>query len=155
MAWWHPRGGSTMAQIIACCLTAPSHYMRQWWLTIKGVLWQSPGNKSTGVLKNLICNLCSEITISNSLSHLPGANYSVSPIYRGRVYRGIGYIAVACWTPFFWRPRPRYFSRNRDNTLDPKSVSLSSKFPEMYPDSWIYRDFTGCNFDLWWKQNGG
>ena len=26
--------------------------------------------------------------------------YSVSPIYRGRVYRGIGYIAVACWTPF-------------------------------------------------------
>ena len=28
-------------------------------------------------------------------------HYSVSPIYRGRVYRGIGYIAVACWTPFF------------------------------------------------------
>ena len=27
--------------------------------------------------------------------------YSVSPIYRGRVYRGIGYIAVTCWTPFF------------------------------------------------------
>ena len=27
--------------------------------------------------------------------------YSVSPIYRGRLYRGIGYIAVACWTPFF------------------------------------------------------
>ena len=47
------------------------------------------------------------------------AKYSVSPIYRGRVYRGIGYIAVACWTPFFWRPRARYFSRNRGNTLDP------------------------------------
>ena len=29
------------------------------------------------------------------------SRYSVSPIYRGRVYRGIGYIAVACWTPFF------------------------------------------------------
>ena len=53
--------------------------------------------------------------------------YSVSPIYRGRVYRGIGYIAVACWTPFFcppisrilqtWRPRARYFSRNRGNSL--------------------------------------
>ena len=27
--------------------------------------------------------------------------YSVLPIYRGRVYRGIGYIAVARWTPFF------------------------------------------------------
>ena len=46
-------------------------------------------------------------------------HYSVSPIYRGRVYRGIGYIAVACWTPFFcppisrilqtWCPRAQYF----------------------------------------------
>ena len=27
--------------------------------------------------------------------------YSVLLIYRGRVYHGIGYIAVACWTPFF------------------------------------------------------
>ena len=27
--------------------------------------------------------------------------YSVLPIYHGRVYRGIGYIAVAYWTPFF------------------------------------------------------
>ena len=25
----------------------------------------------------------------------------------------------------------------------------------MYPDSWIYRGFTSCNFDHWWKQNGG
>ena len=25
----------------------------------------------------------------------------------------------------------------------------------MYPESWIYRGFTSCNFDLWWKQNGG
>ena len=36
-----------------------------------------------------------------------------------------------------------------------KTAWLSSKFPEMYPDSWIYRGFTSCNFDLWWKQNGG
>ena len=55
--------------------------------------------------------------------------YSALPIYRGRVYRGIGYIAVACWTPFFdppisrilqtWHPRARYFSRNRGNSLHP------------------------------------
>ena len=36
-----------------------------------------------------------------------------------------------------------------------KTVRLSSKFPEMYPDSWIYHGFTSCNFDLWWKKNGG
>ena len=25
----------------------------------------------------------------------------------------------------------------------------------MYPDSWIYRGFTSCILDLWWKQNDG
>ena len=43
---------------------------------------------------------------SNNSAMWPLSNqswYSVSPIYRGRVYRGIGYIAVTCWTPFFWR----------------------------------------------------
>ena len=30
--------------------------------------------------------------------------YSVLPVYHGRVYRGIGYIVVACWTPFFGHP---------------------------------------------------
>ena len=25
----------------------------------------------------------------------------------------------------------------------------------MYPDNRIYGGFTSCNFDLWWKQNGG
>ena len=58
---------------------------------------------------------------------LARTRYSVSLIYSGRVYRGIGYIAVACWTPCFlptdlrilqtWRPRARYFSRNRGNSL--------------------------------------
>ena len=63
----------------------------------------------------------------NRPGYIRSALYSVSPIYRGRVYRGIGYIAVACWTPFFcppisqilqtWRPRARYFSWNRGNSL--------------------------------------
>ena len=36
-----------------------------------------------------------------------------------------------------------------------KNIRLSSKFPEMYPDRWVYRGFMSCNFGLWWKQNGG
>ena len=57
------------------------------------------------------------------------SQYSVLLIYRGRVYRGIGYIVVPCWTPFFgppisrilqtWRPRAWYFSLNRGNSLHP------------------------------------
>ena len=32
---------STLAQVMACCLTAPSHYLNQWWLIISKVLWHS------------------------------------------------------------------------------------------------------------------
>ena len=32
---------STLAQVMACCLTAPSHYLNQYWLIISEVLWHS------------------------------------------------------------------------------------------------------------------
>ena len=31
---WRQRSGSTLAQVIACCLTAPSHYLKQCWLIV-------------------------------------------------------------------------------------------------------------------------
>ena len=39
--WWHG-SGSTLAQVMAWCLMAPSHYLKQCWLIIKGVHWHSP-----------------------------------------------------------------------------------------------------------------
>ena len=33
------RSGSTSAQVMACCLTVPSHHLNQYWLIIKTVLW--------------------------------------------------------------------------------------------------------------------
>ena len=36
--WWH-KSGSTLAQVIACCLTASSHYLYQCWLIISKVRW--------------------------------------------------------------------------------------------------------------------
>ena len=38
--WWQ-RSGSTLAQVIACCLTAPSHYLNQCRLIISEVQWHS------------------------------------------------------------------------------------------------------------------
>ena len=38
------RSGSTLAQVTACCLTAPSHYLNQCWLIISKVLWHSSKN---------------------------------------------------------------------------------------------------------------
>ena len=46
-AIWRHRSMSTLAQVMACCLTAPSHYLNQCWLMISEVLWHSPNTNST------------------------------------------------------------------------------------------------------------
>ena len=40
-AIWRHRSGSTLTQVMACCLTAPSHYLNQRWLIISKVHWHS------------------------------------------------------------------------------------------------------------------
>ena len=41
-AIWRHRSGSTLAQVMACCLRAPSSYLNQCWLIPNMVQWQSP-----------------------------------------------------------------------------------------------------------------
>ena len=45
--WWH-RSGATLAQVMACCLTTPSHYLDQCWLIVKEIVWHSTGSNFTG-----------------------------------------------------------------------------------------------------------
>ena len=40
-ATWQRRPWATLAQIMACCLTSPSHYLNQRWLFVKGFVWHS------------------------------------------------------------------------------------------------------------------
>ena len=40
-AIWRWRYWSTLVQVMACCLKAPSHYLNQCWLIISKVLWHS------------------------------------------------------------------------------------------------------------------
>ena len=46
-AIWRHRSGSILAQVMACCLMAPSHYLNQWWLVISKVQWDSPESNFT------------------------------------------------------------------------------------------------------------
>ena len=75
---WCHRSGSTLAQVMAWCLTAASHYLNQYWLIISEVLWHSPKNNFTGsyqaaVLYNEFENCTFEITTSS-----PRANVWIS-----------------------------------------------------------------------------
>ena len=40
-AIWRWRSWSTLVQVMACCLTAPSHYLDQCWLITSNVMWHS------------------------------------------------------------------------------------------------------------------
>ena len=71
-AIWHCISGSTLAQVMACCLMAPSHYLNQCWLSIKMVLWYSPILQE--VLKISIHQISLKDTFAKLLPHLPGAN---------------------------------------------------------------------------------
>ena len=46
-AIWRHKSVLTLAQVIACCLMAPSLYMNQCWLIIGEVLWHSPEGSFT------------------------------------------------------------------------------------------------------------
>ena len=52
-AIWRQRSGSTMAQVMACCLTAPSHYLNKCWLIISEAKWHSFKCNSTRDTSNI------------------------------------------------------------------------------------------------------
>ena len=59
--WWH-RSGLTLAQVMACCLMVPSHYLNQCWLLMKGILLRAISQE---VPMKVTCSLCSKITLQD------------------------------------------------------------------------------------------
>ena len=51
-AIWRQGSRSTLVQVMACCLTAPSHYLNQCWLIISEVQRHSLGRNFMRVLKS-------------------------------------------------------------------------------------------------------
>ena len=71
--WWK-RIRSTLAQVMACCLTVPSQLPQsQCWLLISEVLWHSPMGKFTEAEWLIYASLNSTIIASENACHLVGA----------------------------------------------------------------------------------
>ena len=68
-AIWRQRSGSTLAQVMACCLTAPSHYLNLRWFIISKVKWHSSKSKFTR--DNSVINHWNYLKFH---SNFPGAN---------------------------------------------------------------------------------
>ena len=54
---WRHGSRSTLAQVMACCLTALSHYLNQCWLMISEVLWHSPDSNFTENTSDIYCSI--------------------------------------------------------------------------------------------------
>ena len=68
-AMWRHRSGLTLAQVMAWCLTAPSHYLTQCWRIISEVLWHSPEDNSMEMLKISSLDISLENTDLRSPRH--------------------------------------------------------------------------------------
>ena len=85
---WRCRSGSTLALVMACCLTAPSHYQNQCWLIISHVLWHSSegiimGNLKISIsqsrLKIAYLKITSRSHSGQSIFHLSFCQLTTSP----------------------------------------------------------------------------
>ena len=83
--WWHS-SGSTLAQVMACCLTAPSHYLSQH--IINRYVWHEAESNVTGIVQ--------EITWWHELENYTSMIITTSP--RGQWVNGCPYhILVPLW----------------------------------------------------------
>ena len=78
-ATWRHRYGSTFDQVMACCLTAPSHYPNQYWLVISGVSRLSPRASSQEILLKPILDMSLKIANLELEQHLSDTNEFISP----------------------------------------------------------------------------
>ena len=71
---WRQRSGSTLVQVMACCLTAPSHYLNQCWLIISESSDIHIRAISQEMLQPSITEICLKITYLKFHLNFPGAN---------------------------------------------------------------------------------
>ena len=73
VTWWY-RSWSTLAQVMAWCCQAPSHYLNQCWLIIQVFGGIHLIAVSKGGLMNMICNIRVNITLPNCYHTSQGVN---------------------------------------------------------------------------------
>ena len=88
--WWQ-RSGSTLAEVMACCQTAPSHYLTQCWLIISKLqLTFKIGqfHKRCMPQPPPITKICLKNTYLKFHSNFPGANELkiISPIQINKIH---------------------------------------------------------------------
>ena len=83
-AIWRQKSGSGLDQVMACCLTAPSHYMNQCWFITSKVQWCSSEGTFTWDITTISTKISLKIIFLRFYWNLPGTNelsFYVSLLY--------------------------------------------------------------------------
>ena len=107
-AIWQYISRSTLTQVMACCLTAPSQYLNQWWL-ISAVLWHSfQSNFTPIVLASFLCSEFENRTFRITVETLYSTIYYSKYFIELNFDKSTQYVAL--WT-HKRHPIPRPFGR--------------------------------------------
>ena len=121
---------SILVQLMACCLTAPSHHLNRCWLITSEVLQQSSEDSSQDILKISILDVSLEIYNLRLPPHIPGKN-ELTYLY----HFCSSVISSPCWsvaTLWKWTPPVIWIS----SSLRHKSSSVwTSLTPIWQPSS--------------------
>ena len=98
---WRHKSGSTLAQVMACCLTAPSHYLNQCWLVIGKVQWLSSECNFTRYTLAIITEISLKTNYIKFCSNLSGADKLLIFIFKSSFMSRVGDEPLVCW---FWLP---------------------------------------------------
>ena len=129
--WWY-RSGSTLDQVMACCLTAPSHYLNQCWPVSSSDV--HPRAISEKITESSITKPSLKITYLKFHSNFVGFN-GLSWEIRMKCVAECSSCSRSCW----WRRALVYLWRMRRATLHYMSNVTGS--PASHPR---WRPFTYC-----------
>ena len=98
-AIWRHRSGSTLAQSMACCLTAPSHYLYKCWLFIKVLC----DNYFKAISQKMHMNLthCYLVTSYGDTEFVPEPVDSSSKVFCGSHFRAISQKSALELNPWY------------------------------------------------------
>ena len=118
---WRGGSWSTLVQVMACCLTAASHYLNQYWLTISEIICIHPKVMFTWIPK-----ISNPVWVRNS--HI----YNNSHMSQGQWVKSIDLFQV-------------YGSLRPLNTL-----TISVQQSKVSADSWTYAELSVVDGDRLW-----
>ena len=126
---------STLAQVMACCLAAPSHYLNQCWLIMKGDLWHlSVSNFTASTQATILYNVLDNIFAFKFTATAPRVQW----VNHNKAKQRTNHVHISLYVLF------KFFLI----CIKTKHNKIVCIFYGIYCDIW---NSAGLSAQIWWK----